>query len=316
VSPVTARAFRAPWLRLGFPVPKGVSRTGLSITLCQQPNRLPSGERPASTENNDHASQTGEQAAEERLLPGLRLGESTRNRIHASKSYLDPDRRDLHQALREVERHPMIDRSTGRRLLGPSRVQIMSNGSGDPEPLSALIDRLDGIPLDPRWEREYGNFAFTSNLYFQRRGSNKHTHRKVWEDFGPAYSDAPNAVLFFGNFYQTSGLFHIVTDDSEIIDVVLDAIDANLRSRLPEGQVKLQGPRTNSASRSKKCSNGLEAGDHGGLAGVMADNGNPPRYRVRAGVRLVARQAWPRGAGKQSSSCWSLPRSSYNSQVH
>jgi hypothetical protein len=125
----------------------------------------------------------------------------------------------------------MIDRSTGRRLLGPSRVRIMSNGSGDPEPLSALIDRLDGIPLDPWWEREYGNFAFTSSLYFQRRGSNKHTHRKVWEDFGPEYSDAPNAVLFFGNFYQISGLFHIVTDDSEIIEVLLDAIEANLGSR-------------------------------------------------------------------------------------
>ena len=126
----------------------------------------------------------------------------------------------------------MIDWSTGRNRLGPSRVQIKSNGLwGDTEPLSALIDRLDKLPLDPRWERDYGNFAFTPNLYFQRRACKKRTLPKVWEDFGPQYSDALYAVLFFGRFYRTLGLFHIVTDDSEVIEVLLDAIEANLCSR-------------------------------------------------------------------------------------
>ena len=108
----------------------------------------------------------------------------------------------------------------------------MSNGVlEDPEPLSALIDRLDTIPLDPRWERDYGNFAFTPNLYFPRRACKNRALPKIWEDLGPQYSDAPYAVLFFGRFYRTFGLFHIVTDDSEVIEVLLDAIEANLRSR-------------------------------------------------------------------------------------
>lgn len=120
---------------------------------------------------------------------------------------------------------------TENEILGPSRVLIISNGSKwggeDPDPIGALLGRLETHTLDPSFE-EYGNFASVAHGAIHHRGyddNGEWTER--WEDTGPIYADAPYAVNFFGNFFDLSGGFNIVTDDPEIVETLLAAIRTN-----------------------------------------------------------------------------------------
>jgi len=120
-------------------------------------------------------------------------------------------------------------------LLGPSRILIQGNGSkwagGREDPLSKLFERLEQCPLDPRWE-ECGEFAWIAHDSIRRRQyDDKGTFiGYYYEDAGPIYDDAPYAVEFCGNFYGVSAGFSIVTDDPEIVEVLLEAIHKNQQS--------------------------------------------------------------------------------------
>ena len=97
-------------------------------------------------------------------------------------------------------------------------LNIVSNGSKwagqAPDSLDKLIEVLDQYPLDRTFEK-YGNFIHKS-VKWGRNGK------------GPSpYPDAPNVVVFFGNFYGLSHVFNIHTDESEVIDRLTKAIRKN-----------------------------------------------------------------------------------------
>jgi len=119
-------------------------------------------------------------------------------------------------------------------LLGPSRICIESNGSkfaGDPpDPLSMLFARLEQYPLDPTWE-DLGGFACLAHGAIPYRGYDERGNRVTYyQDTGPIYKDAPYAVAISGSFYTLSAVFSIVTDDSEVVEALLEAIRANQQS--------------------------------------------------------------------------------------
>lgn len=118
--------------------------------------------------------------------------------------------------------------------LGPSRILILWNGSKwageSPDPLSLLIQRLERYALDPVFE-ECGNFASIAHGSFHHHGyQDDGMYVDYYEDTGPMFDDAPYAVIFFGNFLKLSAGFSIVTDDPEIVEVLLEAIRTNQRS--------------------------------------------------------------------------------------
>lgn len=126
----------------------------------------------------------------------------------------------------------MNDKPTENQyILGPSRILIEHNGSkwaGDSEdPLPVLFARLENYALDPRFE-DCGNFASIAHSAKRHRCYNDEgQYIDYYEDTGPIYDDAPYAVSFFGNFYELSAGFSIVTDDPEVVEVLLEAIREN-----------------------------------------------------------------------------------------
>ena len=99
-------------------------------------------------------------------------------------------------------------------------IEILSNGSkwtGEPpDPVDKLIEVLVKYPLDRTFEL-YGNFYINSSIDWV---VDPKTGRKYYDDF-------PNAVRFFGNFFNFSHVFDIVTDESDIITKLLAAIRTN-----------------------------------------------------------------------------------------
>jgi len=109
-------------------------------------------------------------------------------------------------------------------LLGPSRVAIFPDGlkrSNDrKDSLSVLLERLNTETLSPF----YAPFVTRA-------------HRCVryslgrYRDLGPLFADAPYAVSVFGSYLESWSPFHIVTDDAEIVEVLLAAISANQQTQ-------------------------------------------------------------------------------------
>lgn len=102
--------------------------------------------------------------------------------------------------------------------LGPTRVRINYNGSGflgDQErELSALLDMMERHELE-EWQ-----------VAHEARGA-VYLGKGEYADTGPIYADAPNAIRFAGNFKTYSHAFSVDTDDAEVIEVLMAAVEAN-----------------------------------------------------------------------------------------
>ncbi|EHK77705.1 hypothetical protein SM0020_12295 [Sinorhizobium meliloti CCNWSX0020] len=83
---------------------------------------------------------------------------------------------------------------------------IRSNGGGLAQPIEALFDRLLTHTLDRTFEA-YGNFIMRDEWVETQHGK--------------------GAASFFGNFYDYSHVFNIITDDAELIERLTAAIEAN-----------------------------------------------------------------------------------------
>lgn len=102
----------------------------------------------------------------------------------------------------------------------------LNNGSpwADPTPtIDDLIALLAREPLDPTWEN-YGNFGDQCSLDWIEAWSDDATHG---EAFRALSRDRGVAVHFFGNFWDYSHAFSIVSDDEDVIVRLVRAIRAN-----------------------------------------------------------------------------------------
>lgn len=97
---------------------------------------------------------------------------------------------------------PLID-------IAPGETRITSNGSGNPEPIEALFERLTVEPLDPIFE-EYGDFIDVAAQ--NSRGESLYPR---------------GTVDFFGNFHNYSHVFSIASRDAALIERLSMAILAN-----------------------------------------------------------------------------------------
>jgi hypothetical protein len=108
---------------------------------------------------------------------------------------------------------------------------IVDHGSkwagGESDSLGMLLDRLENYALEPLHFADEPIFEMAHECQQVREaGETKYI------DLGPMYPEAPYAVIFSGNFADLSAGFRIVTDDAEVIEVLLAAIEANLASDL------------------------------------------------------------------------------------
>lgn len=104
---------------------------------------------------------------------------------------------------------------------------INSNGSGAALPIDTLFERLASNTLDPDFER-FGNFVSKAHGSVEAGYDHSVTPpRLLYRDTGPIYPDHPNALSFFGNFFDYSHVFNITTDDPELIERLTAAIRAN-----------------------------------------------------------------------------------------
>jgi hypothetical protein len=97
-------------------------------------------------------------------------------------------------------------------------IEILSNGSkwfGElPDTIENLLDGLSKYPLDPVFE-EYGNFV---------------NHNPEW--LNPEIAEKyKGCALIAGNFMEVSHVFRIVTDDSELINKLVEAINKNKETK-------------------------------------------------------------------------------------
>lgn len=101
---------------------------------------------------------------------------------------------------------------------GPT-VLIVSNGSrwggSEPAHLDELTEVLKSETLDPIFE-EYGNFVSSG------------PDLVAWDTLKPLCP--PGWVQFHGNFYRTSHVFSIVTNDADVIAELTGLIRANQQS--------------------------------------------------------------------------------------
>lgn len=108
---------------------------------------------------------------------------------------------------------------------------INANGSKwagqEQDSITVLLERLATNTLDPRFE-DYGNFIMPARM--TRRTVDAHTGEELIEDAGPLYPGAPDAVRFWGNFYDVSAVFSVDTDEGFIIEKLTAAIRANQAS--------------------------------------------------------------------------------------
>lgn len=92
--------------------------------------------------------------------------------------------------------------------------EILSNGSKwagqSPDPIEALLARLESETLDPRFEH-YGGFVDTLD---------------------------DGRTTFFGNFGTYSHVFNIITDDEDVVRELTAAIRANQQT---QAYVELRG---------------------------------------------------------------------------
>lgn len=110
-------------------------------------------------------------------------------------------------------------------------IVIENNGSKSagesPDSIDQLLERLAAAPLDPTFE-DYGNFVMPARGSRHVRGYDDNgTYVDYYEDLGPIYPEAPDAVMFWGNFFAISARFGIYTDEAELIDRLTAAIRAN-----------------------------------------------------------------------------------------
>jgi hypothetical protein len=107
-------------------------------------------------------------------------------------------------------------------------IVIEYNGSkwagSQPDPLCALLDMLATHPLDRVFEK-YG--CFFTDTRASKFGGYGEDGKEIWIDLGLIYPEHPHAVRFWGNFFTYSHGFQIDTDDAEVIEVLLGAIEAN-----------------------------------------------------------------------------------------
>jgi hypothetical protein len=99
-------------------------------------------------------------------------------------------------------------------------IDIISNGSHwygeSPDTIDDLLATLATEPLDRKFE-QYGNFVNPDPQWL----------RKVTKDGYTSFYPGLRVTSFFGNFYTTSHVFTIYTDDPDTIAKLTTAIRAN-----------------------------------------------------------------------------------------
>lgn len=134
-------------------------------------------------------------------------------------------------------------------------LEIKSNGSKwageSPDPLSKLFEMLATHPLDKR--HDDGDCFMTR----AHGGEPIYDGLRVVDisDTGPIYPEHPHAVHFAGNFRTYAHGFSIYTDDAEVIEVLRDAIKANMQ----RADYVAQSPNPYKAGR-EAASRGLSLG--------------------------------------------------------
>lgn len=94
-------------------------------------------------------------------------------------------------------------------------------GVGHNAPIETLYERLQKYTLDPKFE-DYGDFCYKP-YHFTRDDAGK-----VIDNLDrPIYPDHPEALCFFGNFFDVSGVFKIDTDEPIVIEKLKALIAAN-----------------------------------------------------------------------------------------
>lgn len=116
------------------------------------------------------------------------------------------DLRTLHHLNCNVEREIYDYRLTREAEERDFVTKINSNGGGNAQPIEALFDRLLTHTLDRTFEA-YGNFVTRGEEIEAKHGK--------------------GAVSFFGNFFDYSHVFHIITDDIDLIAHLTAAIEIN-----------------------------------------------------------------------------------------
>ncbi len=96
---------------------------------------------------------------------------------------------------------------------------------GAPGTIEGLLTMLATHPLDPKFE-QYGNFITPSPRASRHAGYDE-TGEAIYVETGPAYDECPDAVQFWGNFWDWSFCFMLATDDADLTQRLTAAIRAN-----------------------------------------------------------------------------------------
>lgn len=103
-------------------------------------------------------------------------------------------------------------------------VEMTGHPSQHTPRLDALLGMLETHTLDPRFEA-YGNFIYPHRQCRSTR--NPVTRERVYEDVGPMDPEHPGDVHVWGNFFDYSYAFSIITDEPEVVERLTTAIRAN-----------------------------------------------------------------------------------------
>jgi hypothetical protein len=108
-------------------------------------------------------------------------------------------------------------------------VSIISDSYSDrdPNPVGLLLERLEKWTLEPRFAEIA---VYSRALHGIPVGWDPETGERRYEEGPPIYPAHPYAVSFCGNFLEYSAGFHFATDDPEVLEVLMSAIDAHMVS--------------------------------------------------------------------------------------
>ena len=111
-------------------------------------------------------------------------------------------------------------------------INIQSNGSrgasSAPASIDELVQVLEKSPLDANFE-QYGNFIMPAqNSEYSGRKNSEGNPEVI--NTGPMFPEAPDALVFWGNFLEVSHVFNIATDEENVIERLTTAIRANQAS--------------------------------------------------------------------------------------
>lgn len=158
-----------------------------------------------------------------RLLPGQARGRGARE-VEAQRLPLVSDHRRMAGLPQRVDHRA---RAKGGRM-SEIFLRVISNGSRwmgeEPATVEELLEVMARTPLDPRFE-DYGGFI--GDTRGAKPAGYNAAGKRCYIDTGPIYPEHPQAVRFWGNFFELSHVFEIDTDDPETIEKITRAIRAN-----------------------------------------------------------------------------------------